>query len=186
MQNSDGGISHFLVSSQSLIKKNCQNSRINDDIAIKLGAVTKLYKRNKATSKNSRWSHVGKLWRLLFIWSILNAGFRTHTIFLIATFYVTKTEDRTKNVTKTEGTTTLLLWVKVLFLPKNADISKIKSALIPKGIFVYFLTLQMCVYLLTKFNVSNIILNPDEPLKSAPRLGLRCILLFSASISKSP
>ena len=30
---------------------------------------------------------------------------------------------------------TLLLWLKVLFLQKNADISKIKKALIPKGRF---------------------------------------------------
>ena len=155
VQNSDGGISDFLVSSQSLIKKNCQNSRINNDIDIKLGAVTKLYKRNKATSKNSRWSHVGKLWRLLFIWSILKAGFRTHTIFLIATFYVTKTEDRTKNVTKTEGRTTLLLWVKVLFLPKNADISKIESAFVLKGILSE--TTYLCV-LTYQFKVSSVIL----------------------------
>ena len=29
----------------------------------------------------------------------------------------------------------LLLWVKVLFLPKNADISKIKRVLVLKGVF---------------------------------------------------
>ena len=67
------------------------------------------------------------------------------------------------------------------------DLPETQTALVlsRKGIFVYFLTLQMCVYLCTKFNVFNIILNPDEPLKSAPRLGLRYILLFSASSSKS-
>ena len=49
---------------------------------------------------------------------------------------------------------TLLLWVNVLFLPKkcwyiakNADISKLKRALIKK---LYFLKLRMCVYLRTK------------------------------------
>ena len=50
-QNSDGGISDFRVSGQSLIKENCHNSRTRDDIDMKLGPVTKLDKRNKTTSK---------------------------------------------------------------------------------------------------------------------------------------
>ena len=50
-KNSDGGISDFRISGQSLIKKNCHNSRISDDIDMKLGPVTKLDKRNKTTSK---------------------------------------------------------------------------------------------------------------------------------------
>ena len=43
-QNSDGGISDFRISSQSLI---------NDDTEMKLGPVTKLGKRNTATSKKN-------------------------------------------------------------------------------------------------------------------------------------
>ena len=50
-QNSDGGISDFRISGQSLIKENCHNSRTSDDIDMKLGAVTKLDKRNISTSK---------------------------------------------------------------------------------------------------------------------------------------
>ena len=50
-QNSDGGISDFRISGQSLIKENCHNSRTSDDIDMKLGPVTKLDKRNKITSK---------------------------------------------------------------------------------------------------------------------------------------
>ena len=50
-QNSDGSISDFRISGQSLIKKNSHNSRVNDDNDIKLGPVTKTDKRNKATSK---------------------------------------------------------------------------------------------------------------------------------------
>ena len=42
VQNSDGGISNFRISGQSLIKENCNNSRTSDD---------KLDKRNKKTSK---------------------------------------------------------------------------------------------------------------------------------------
>ena len=50
-QNSDEGISDFRISSQSLIKENCHNSRTSDDIDMKLGPVTKLHKRKKTTSK---------------------------------------------------------------------------------------------------------------------------------------
>ena len=50
-QNSNGCISDFRISDQSLIKRNCYNSRTSDDIDMKLGPVTKLDKRNKMTSK---------------------------------------------------------------------------------------------------------------------------------------
>ena len=36
---------------QFLIKVSCQNSRASNDTDMKLGPVTKLYKRNKTTSK---------------------------------------------------------------------------------------------------------------------------------------
>ena len=51
-QNSDGGISDFRISGQSLIKENCHNSRTSDDINVKLRPLTKLDKRNKTASKN--------------------------------------------------------------------------------------------------------------------------------------
>ena len=50
-QNSDKDISDFRISAQSLIKENCHNSRTSDDIDMEFGPVTKLDKRNKATSK---------------------------------------------------------------------------------------------------------------------------------------
>ena len=49
-QNSDGGISNFQISRQSLIKENDHNSRTSDDIDIKLGQVTKLNKRQDKQS----------------------------------------------------------------------------------------------------------------------------------------
>ena len=48
---SQTGISDLWISGQSLIKENCHNFRTSDDIDMKLGAVTKLEKRNKTTSK---------------------------------------------------------------------------------------------------------------------------------------
>ena len=50
-QNSDRGISDFQIFGQSLIKENCLNSRSGININMKLGPVTKLNKRNTATSK---------------------------------------------------------------------------------------------------------------------------------------
>ena len=49
-QNSDGGISNFQISRQSLIKENDHNSRTSDDIDIKLGQVTKFNKRQDKQS----------------------------------------------------------------------------------------------------------------------------------------
>ena len=45
-RNSDGGVSDFGISGQSLVRANGCNSRTSDDIDIKLGPVTKLDKRN--------------------------------------------------------------------------------------------------------------------------------------------
>ena len=41
-----GRISDCRISGQSLIKRNCHNSRTSDDIDMKLGSVTKLENRN--------------------------------------------------------------------------------------------------------------------------------------------
>ena len=53
MCKTHGGISDFQISGQSLIKENFHNSRSNYDIGMKFRPVTKLDKRNKATSKKS-------------------------------------------------------------------------------------------------------------------------------------
>ena len=52
-RNSDGGISDFVISGQSLIKENCNNYRASNNIDMKTGPVTKLYKRNKSMSKRN-------------------------------------------------------------------------------------------------------------------------------------
>ena len=49
LSNSNGGISNFRISRQSLIKGNCHNSRTRDDNGMKLGSVTKLDKSKKTT-----------------------------------------------------------------------------------------------------------------------------------------
>ena len=49
--NSDGGVSNFQTSGQPFIEKNCYNSRTSNDIDVKLGPVTRLEKKEHATSK---------------------------------------------------------------------------------------------------------------------------------------
>ena len=51
MQNPDGDISNFLISGQSLVKENCLNSWISNDIDMKLGQVTKPDKKNHVNVK---------------------------------------------------------------------------------------------------------------------------------------
>ena len=50
-QNSDGGISDFLVSGQSFIKLNCHNSRTSNNVDMKLRPVTTIDKKNETTLK---------------------------------------------------------------------------------------------------------------------------------------
>ena len=51
-QNSDEGFSDFLISGQSLLKRNVRtNSRTSNNIDMKVGAATKINTRNKTMSK---------------------------------------------------------------------------------------------------------------------------------------
>ena len=86
-QNSDEGISDFQISGQSLIKRNCHNSRTSDDIDMKLGPVTKTSKKNNAAPKKCEYDAMSKncdvitiFFKLLPIWSNPEAGFRTHSL----------------------------------------------------------------------------------------------------------
>ena len=54
-------ISDFQIPGQSFIKGNSNNLRTSDDTDMKPGIVTKLYRRNKATSKLLRWRYTGGL-----------------------------------------------------------------------------------------------------------------------------
>ena len=104
-KNSDGGISVFQTG-QFLIKGNCDNSRTNDDIYMTLGPVTKLDKRNKTTAITTMTSCQKTVTSLLFFQFTANleqsrsripyAQSVKLTFSLTVTFYLTKTENRTK------------------------------------------------------------------------------------------
>ena len=99
-QNIDGGISDFRISGQSLIKKNCHNSRTSDGIDMKLGPVTKLDKRNKTTSKKIDIDVI-VIFRIFGQFGAVrrpDSGTESAKVMLlvIGTFCLTKTENRTK------------------------------------------------------------------------------------------
>ena len=88
--------------------------------------------------------------------------FKTY-IFIDSNLLSYKNWKQNQNISNT--TLILLLWVKVLFLQKNTDflkywtntdISKIKGVLLLKIIFSE--TTCVCMFLLTKFKVSSIVL----------------------------
>ena len=107
--------------------------------------------RQEKLTMASYWQIVTSLLFFRFLANLRQFGSRIAdaysievTFLLTTTFYLTQTENRTK---KSYTTFPWLLWVKVLFLPKNTDISKIKSALA--------LTRYIFVNLRTRFQVSS-------------------------------
>ena len=108
-KNSDGGISNFQISGQSIIKENCHNSRPSDDIHKKLGPVNKLDKRNKTTPKKLDDAVMSENCNVIAVFPIdgqfgairkpdLGRIVLRAMFLLIVNFYLTKTENRTKNL----------------------------------------------------------------------------------------
>ena len=147
-------ISVFLV-----IDQNCHYSRTSHDIDMQLGPIIKTDKKNTATLKKTRDVLSTNFDVIIFfpiygqfapIWKPDSGrmGYKT---------YVFNNNNLLSNISN--RACILLLWVKILFLPKhsivckkNAEINKIKEA------FVHFQKLNMCGYLHTKIHVSSIIL----------------------------
>ena len=106
-QNPDEGISNFRLSGRSFIKEDYHNSRTSDDTDMKLGPVTKLDMKSKAPSKKCDYNIMAENYDLIVIFplygqfgAIQKADSRRIVyktcISLIVTFYLTKTENRTK------------------------------------------------------------------------------------------
>ena len=102
-----GRICDSRISDQSLIKENCYNSRTSDDIDMKPGSVTKLDRRNKIISKlfkmPSCWKIITSFSFFQYMANLEQSGSRIPnawsvklTFWLAVTFYLTKTENRTK------------------------------------------------------------------------------------------
>ena len=97
----------FWISGQSLIKENCHISRTSYDINMKLGPMTNLTRETKWHQKNLTmtlcWQIVMPLSFFRFMVNLEQSGSRIPDaqsvklrFSIIATFYRTKTENRTK------------------------------------------------------------------------------------------
>ena len=155
-KNPGRGISNFRISGQSLIKENCHNSRTCGDIDMKLVPVTKLDKRNKTRPKKFGHDFMPKNYNVIVIFLIygqFGASRKPDSEGIVYKIYIFIDSNLLcyKNWKQTKTSLTqLLLWVKVLFWPKNAgflqknaDTTKIKKTLNMK--------LNMDVYLCAKF-----------------------------------
>ena len=82
-QNSDRSISNFRISGQSFIKGNCHDSRISDDIDMKLGSGQEKQnnvKKNLAMVLCRKILTSLPFFNLQPIWSNPEAEFRTHSL----------------------------------------------------------------------------------------------------------
>ena len=157
---------------------------------MKLGPVIKLDKKNTATSKTfddyiilvnsdvivffSIYGQFAVIQKLNFRRMVYKTYIFNNNNFLLA-----KTENGTKKSPNTA--LMLLLEVKVLFLPKNAEIIKIKRILVLRGIFSETTYLCVLIYqissiILTSFRqgeggnlpLTTPLLPQNEPLKGPP------------------
>ena len=69
-QNSDGGISEFWISGQSLIKENCHNFLTSDGIDMKFRPVMKLHKKDETTSETFNDDVISKYCYIIVIFPI--------------------------------------------------------------------------------------------------------------------
>ena len=103
IQNSDGGISDFRISSESFMNESCHNSRTSNDIDMKRVSVSKHDNTNPETSKKLYDDVMSANCDVSLMSNLEQSGsWNPHTWFAILTFslkiilYLTKTENRTK------------------------------------------------------------------------------------------
>ena len=160
-KNSDGGISDLQISGRSLIKENCHDSRISDDIDIKFGPVTKLDKRNKITLKKIDDDVTSANCDVIVIFAIygqfgeirkLDSRRIVCTTYIFNNSNVSKLKTELKNLKHSFHN--IALSKGTIFTKKckkNADISKIKEASVLKGIFSETTHLFVPTYQISSF-----------------------------------
>ena len=118
---------------------------------MKLGPVSKIDRKNKTTSKTCDYDVISENCDVIAIFPIYSefgAICKTNSRCIVCKTYILinsnllSYKNWKQNLKVFNTALTLFLWVKVLFWPKNsaflqrnADISKIKKALVLKGIF---------------------------------------------------
>ena len=130
------------------MQENCRSSRNSDDVEVKFGPIIKLDNRNKTAWKKLTMALCQKIVKSLLFFEFLvnleqseswipDARFVKVLFSLIVFFYLTKTQNRTKShnsrtIALSKGT---IFAKKCWLFAKNVDISRIKRALVLKGIF---------------------------------------------------
>ena len=123
-----GVISDFQISGQSLIKENCHNSWTSDYIDLKLRPVTKLDTTNKTMSKKLDDDVLLANCQVIVIFPIYgqfaviqkpDSGHIACKTYIVISSNLLSYKHWKKNQKSFNTALTLLLWVKVLFLPKK-------------------------------------------------------------------
>ena len=138
-QNSDGGISDFRISGQSIINENCHNYRTIHDIDMKLNLARETRQLHKSLTLALCQQILSSMSFFQLMVNSQSPGSRIPDaqpiklrFSLTITFCLKKTQNRTRKSLIHIGT---FLPKKANFLLKNADISKIPRVLVLKGIF---------------------------------------------------
>ena len=123
-QTSEEVICNFRIFGQSLITKNCQNSRTRHDIEMKLGPVTNFNERIMATSRKFDDDVISTNYIFFQVMpdfqpsgsQILELCSIKFTFSLTITFFITNLKTKIKNLSR--EAVLLLIWIKVQFLTK--------------------------------------------------------------------
>ena len=122
-QNSDGRISHFQIYGQSFINENYQNSRTSHDIDTshntEIGPVTKIDKRNRQHQTKLTMTSCQQIVTFLSLFNrIPDSGGADYKTYIFINNDLLSCKNWNKNKKISNAAFILLLWVKVLFLPK--------------------------------------------------------------------
>ena len=130
MTISNSAATSNIVLETFVLKDNFHNSRFSDDIEMKIGPITKHDKRNKTTPKNLAMTSCRKIVTSLPFFpisgqfgSIRESHFRRiiYKAYIFINSNLLFYKSWKQNWKNSNTALTLLLWVKVPNLPKNAD-----------------------------------------------------------------
>ena len=153
IQNSDGGISDFRISSESFMNGSCHNSRTSNDIDMKRVSVSKHDNTNTETSKKLYDDVMSANCDVSLIYVQFGAIWKLESTHMVCNTYIfiknnlLSYKNRKQNYKISNTALLLLLWIKLSFLPKNAGMRKIKGVPLLKGIFSET-TYVLCTYVL--------------------------------------
>ena len=143
-----------------VITPNCHNSSTSDDIYMKPWPVTKTDKRNKTLSKKIDDNVTSENCDVIVIFPIsdqFGAIWKPDSERIVCKTYIfinsnlLSYKNLKQNWKSSNTALTLLLCVKILFLLKNSDISKIKRTLVLKGIFSETTCVRVLTYHISSF-----------------------------------